>query len=208
MTPSPTPAKKAPAKKAPAKRAPAAKKAVAKKATPAKKAPAKKVTSAKVTPAKKAPAKKAPAKKAPAATKAAPRSKADRATSSRFFKRAMARAKGVVKDPAKLQRIAEESYRSGAARSGPFSDVMDDFKTLIRLVVAYARGNYREIPADSLVLVVGGLIYVASPLDLIPDAIPGVGFLDDAAVVVWVVKSVRTELDAFREWELGQDAKD
>lgn len=38
---------------------------------------------------------------------------------------------------------------------------------------------------------------------MIPDVIPGVGFLDDATVIAWVIKSVRDELDAFREWEAG-----
>ena len=81
---------------------------------------------------------------------------------------------------------------------------MDDFRTLVRLVVAYARGNYRDIPPDSLALVVAGLLYVVSPLDLIPDALPGIGFADDAVVVGWVIKSVRGELDEFRAWELSQ----
>lgn len=79
---------------------------------------------------------------------------------------------------------------------------MDDFRVLIRLVVAYARGHYREIPPDALVVVVAGLVYVVSPVDLIPDFMPG-GFADDAAVIVWIVKTVRAELDAFRAWELG-----
>ena len=51
-------------------------------------------------------------------------------------------------------------------------------------------------------VILGGLIYVVSPLDLIPDVLPG-GFVDDAVVVGWVVKTVRSEIDAFREWELG-----
>jgi uncharacterized membrane protein YkvA (DUF1232 family) len=168
----------------------------AKKATPAKKAPAKKATPAKKAPAKKAtPAKKAPAKKATPTD----------AVSSRFFTRARKRAEVIVNDPEKLQKIAEESYKSGAARSGPFKDVMDDFRALIRLVVAYARGNYRAIPADSLVVIIAGLVYVVSPVDLVPDVLPG-GFVDDAVVVAWVVRMVRGELEAFRAWELGSDA--
>ncbi len=50
---------------------------------------------------------------------------------------------------------------------------------------------------------VGGLIYVVSPVDVIPDAIPVAGVLDDAVVIAWVIKAVRDELDAFREWEAG-----
>jgi uncharacterized membrane protein YkvA (DUF1232 family) len=135
--------------------------------------------------------------------RAAARRRAGEAVSSKFFRRATDRATRIVRDPDALKKLADQSFRSAASRSGSFSDVMDEFKTLIRLVVAYARGNYRDIPIDRLVVVVGGLVYVVSPLDLVPDAIPGVGFLDDAAVIAWVIKSVRDELDAFRAWELG-----
>ncbi|RLV47726.1 DUF1232 domain-containing protein [Nocardioides mangrovicus] len=123
---------------------------------------------------------------------------------SKYFVRARSRAQRMLDDPEALKRVAEESYRSGASRSGPFTAVIDDFRTLVRLVVAYGRGHYREIPPDSLALVVAGLLYVVSPLDAIPDVVPGVGYLDDAVVVGWVIKSVRQELDAFRAWELGQ----
>jgi uncharacterized membrane protein YkvA (DUF1232 family) len=187
-----TPAKKAPAKKAPAKKAPA-KKAPAKKA-PAKKAPAKKA------PAKKAPAKRAPAKKAPAR---APRAAA--APFSKFFRRSQERARRIINDPQAIREAAEKATRSSAGRSGPFAAVLDDFHTLIRLCVAYSRGHYRDIPPDQLAIVVAGMLYVVSPLDLVPDVLPG-GFVDDAFVVGWVVKTVRSEIDAFREWELGNSS--
>ncbi len=47
------------------------------------------------------------------------------------------------------------------------------------------------------------LLYLASPLDVLPDFLPG-GFLDDAAVVGFIVKKIRTELAAFEAWERGQ----
>jgi uncharacterized membrane protein YkvA (DUF1232 family) len=206
-----TPARKAPAKKTASKKTtPAAKKTAAKK-SPAKKTAAKK-TATKKTAAKKA-APTTATKKATAPTTAAKtkRSRLDAARDlaraapmSKYFGNARARAQKMLDDPEALKRVADESYRSGASRSGPFAGVMDDFKTLVRLVVAYARGNYREIPPDSLALVVAGLLYVVSPLDLLPDALPVVGFMDDAVVIGWVIKSVRHELDAFRAWEVGQ----
>jgi hypothetical protein len=60
---------------------------------------------------------------------------------SKYFSNARARARKMLDDPEALKRVADESYRSGASRSGPFASVMDDFRTLVRLVVAYARGN-------------------------------------------------------------------
>jgi len=40
-----------------------------------------------------------------------------------------------------------------------------------------------------------------SPLDLIPDFLPGVGYLDDAMIVRFVYRAVKAELDRFMEWE-------
>lgn len=34
------------------------------------------------------------------------------------------------------------------------------------------------------------LVYLASPLDLIPDVIPVIGYADDAILVTWVLRSV------------------
>lgn len=194
-----SPARKAPGKKTTAKKTPA-KKAAARK-TPAKKTPAKKTAPA--TAAKKPTAKKAQASRKTSRLDAA-RDLARSAPMSKYFTNARARARRMLDDPEALARVADESYRSGASRSGHFAGVMEDFRTLVRLVVAYARGNYREIPPDSLALVVAGLLYVVSPLDLIPDAVPVVGLMDDAVVIGWVIKAVRQELDEFRAWELGQ----
>jgi uncharacterized membrane protein YkvA (DUF1232 family) len=39
------------------------------------------------------------------------------------------------------------------------------------------------------------------PIDLIPDVTPVIGFVDDAAVLAWVLRRVRKDLDTFRTWE-------
>lgn len=127
------------------------------------------------------------------------------AATSGFFRRATERARRISNEPEKLRELAEKAGRSSAQRTGAFAGVLDDFRALIRLVVAYARGFYRGIPIDKLIVVVAGLIYVVTPIDAIPDTIPLAGFLDDAAVIGWVIKAVRDELDAFREWEVGAE---
>jgi uncharacterized membrane protein YkvA (DUF1232 family) len=192
---------------------PATKKAATKK-TATKKTAARKASTKKTT-AKKSPAKKTAAKKASVTKLATPHEAASgRRTSARsaltaptvraskFFKKARKRAKKVIDDPKAMRKVAEEASRTANSRTGPFQAVLDDFRTLIRLVVAYSRGHYRKIPPDQLAIVVAGLIYVVSPIDLIPDFLPG-GYVDDALVIGWVIKTVRAELDAFREWEEG-----
>jgi len=114
---------------------------------------------------------------------------------------AQARAKQLSFDPSALRTLADQALHSETGRTGPLGEVADEFKTLGRLVAAYARGDYRDIPLDSLAMVVAGLVYVVSPIDLIPEAIPVAGLADDAVAVGFVIRQVHHELTAFREWE-------
>jgi uncharacterized membrane protein YkvA (DUF1232 family) len=73
--------------------------------------------------------------------------------------------------------------------------------TLVRLVRAHSGGRYRDVPWETIALAIGALIYFLSPIDLIPDPIPVAGYVDDAAVVAFVVASLHADLNNFREWE-------
>jgi uncharacterized membrane protein YkvA (DUF1232 family) len=70
-----------------------------------------------------------------------------------------------------------------------------------RLIRAVVRREYTEMPWQRLVLIVAGVLYFLTPIDLIPDFILGVGYLDDVAVIAWVMKTVQSDLDAFLMWE-------
>lgn len=120
---------------------------------------------------------------------------------SSFFADARTEAAGLVSSPSDLLRLAAATAMSTGLRSGPFADVVDDVRTLIRLSVAVARGHY--LPVSDVVDIVAALVYIDSPIDVIPDSIPLVGFLDDVAVVGWVMRKTRVEVGRFREWELG-----
>ena len=76
-----------------------------------------------------------------------------------------------------------------------------------RLVVAFGKGRYRDISATALVPMVAAAIYFLNPLDLIPDAIPGLGLTDDWAILMWVYRSLQSEVEKFKTWELGSSTK-
>jgi uncharacterized membrane protein YkvA (DUF1232 family) len=48
--------------------------------------------------------------------------------------------------------------------------------------------------------VVSALAYFANPDDIIPDRVPGIGFLDDAIMAELVVKELDAEITAYREF--------
>jgi len=53
----------------------------------------------------------------------------------------------------------------------------------------------------TIVSLAAALLYIMSPIDLMPDFIPGIGLIDDAAVLALVLHSIAQDLAAFRVWE-------
>ncbi|MFJ3484185.1 YkvA family protein [Pseudomonas sp. NPDC090202] len=102
--------------------------------------------------------------------------------------------------PALLFAVAGKAATDG----NRLGKLKDDLKLLQALCLAYWRGEYRAISGKALLSVVAGLMYFLSPLDAIPDWIPGLGMLDDIAVLTWVMTSLKAELDAFRLWREQQ----
>lgn len=88
----------------------------------------------------------------------------------------------------------------GVRQGGRLGGTRDDVVLLGRLAAAWWRGEYRGISRQALLAVVAALIYFVSPLDAVPDWLFAVGFLDDIAVLAWVMKTWRGELDVFRGW--------
>jgi uncharacterized membrane protein YkvA (DUF1232 family) len=128
------------------------------------------------------------------------RRKAKETTESAEFANARSRAGRILQDSEATKKLSNTAWTRVAAGKGALADVAEEAKTLIRLVRAYARGDYREIAFDNAVLIAAALVYLVTPIDLIPDLLPG-GFVDDAAVVLFVVSRLAEELAVFREWE-------
>ncbi|MBX3349768.1 MAG: DUF1232 domain-containing protein [Nitrospira sp.] len=76
-----------------------------------------------------------------------------------------------------------------------------DLPLLIRLLNAWKRGSYRGLSVRTLASVAVGILYILSPVDAIPDFIPGIGLIDDAAILALLLHSLAQDLAAFREWE-------
>lgn len=128
--------------------------------------------------------------------------KAASAAASRYFARAKGPAGMLLQNKDKLLSLANRGDKfAGKIESGAMARVGDDLKTLLRLLRAYATGQYRDVPIQSMLLIVAAVIYVVSPLDLIPEFVPGIGGLDDLTVLTFALKVVRTELDEFVAWE-------
>jgi uncharacterized membrane protein YkvA (DUF1232 family) len=76
-----------------------------------------------------------------------------------------------------------------------------DLPLLVRLLKAWKNGSYRGLSVRTLASVAAALLYVLSPVDLVPDFIPGIGLIDDMAVLALLLHALAQDLAAFRAWE-------
>jgi uncharacterized membrane protein YkvA (DUF1232 family) len=133
-------------------------------------------------------------------------SKDTRKAKSKHSEQAKTRAEKVLNDPSATKKLLDAAEKkSSGAKSRRFSEVRGQLKALLRLIRAYANGDYRAISWESLLLIVAAIIYFVSPIDAIPDFLP-IGLVDDAAVIAFVVGMVAEELDDFMEWEERQSS--
>lgn len=121
---------------------------------------------------------------------------------ARVFARATSRAGGYLRDPQRLVTLVEDAARkSRNPRSGRLGESLEEVKALLRLVLAYARGDYRGISREKLLGAVGAILYFLSPMDLVPDFLGPLGLADDAVILAFVLRTLREEIGHFLAWE-------
>ena len=74
-----------------------------------------------------------------------------------------------------------------------------------RMIRAALRGEYDGLPIGRLVGMLGAIVYVLSPVDLVPEGLLSViGLADDALLVTWLAGTLVNDTEAFLAWERGR----
>ena len=129
----------------------------------------------------------------------------NRILNSRLYKEALVQGESmVVKDKigllrlikTALQKVSELAEKSNLTVVKLLNHYIILFSQLIK---AYVQGSYKKLPAITLVKIAAVMVYFISPFDFIPDVLPFIGFTDDLALVLWVGKSIKSELDEFEK---------
>jgi uncharacterized membrane protein YkvA (DUF1232 family) len=115
----------------------------------------------------------------------------------KYFRGVMreARKKAATQDEASILAAARRlAHRTGEIQLPSFVlDRLHSLDTLTRML----EDRDWNMQGEHRTRVLQALAYFAEPMDLIPDQIPGLGFLDDAIMVELVVQELRPELEAY-----------
>jgi uncharacterized membrane protein YkvA (DUF1232 family) len=118
------------------------------------------------------------------------------------------RARALLKDPQAVKALAARGAQklgSAAGGGGRFAAVRAELATMLALLQAWARGDYRGVSGKALLSIAAAVVYFVAPLDAIPDFLLGLGYIDDVAVIGYVLQQLRSELEAFRAWQTDND---
>lgn len=105
-----------------------------------------------------------------------------------------------------LARLAPEDIVAAAEKllekissdttPGFIQERIDKLRLMIRMLTDI---DWR-LPHDDATRVLNAIAYFTEPEDLIPDHIPGLGFLDDAIMIELVVRELKHEIEAYHDF--------
>ena len=107
-------------------------------------------------------------------------------------------AEKVMENQEKIEKIAS---------NGTLSKFLDDIKLYFKMLGDIFTGKYKKIPVGTIAAIVGTLLYVLSPVDLILDFVPVIGYLDDAAILAACLNFTRFDVEEYKK-EKEEDTKE
>ena len=99
--------------------------------------------------------------------------------------------------------VKSEDIRQKFTSRGPLHRFIEDAKLLMAMVKDYWNRSYRQIPFGVIGAIAFTLIYVLNPLDLVPDMLPIIGQVDDAAVFAACLMLIESDIRKYKEWKDG-----
>jgi len=92
------------------------------------------------------------------------------------------------------------THPGNLGKIGVLTWLIEDLKLFVSLIRDYRSGAYKKFPFLSVAGIVFTLIYIISPIDLIPDYILGIGQIDDAAILGFCLYLLRKDVRKYKEW--------
>ena len=111
----------------------------------------------------------------------------------------LARARNVGPRDVEKAAAQDESVLEKRAR-GPLRQRLAEMLLLRDLVRDYWRGEYRAVPWRAIAGGAFALLYIVNPLDIFPDVVPLVGYIDDAFVLTSVLELVGLDVLRYEKW--------
>ena len=126
------------------------------------------------------------------------------------FNKSKNKAESLIKDKDKVKDVLDKAtkkankMKKSDGTMGPIEKIWDTLQLMFGITKDWMTGKYKDVPIGSMIAIIAGLIYFLSPIDVIPDFIPVIGYLDDVLVIGLVAAQVDSDLQKYKKWKEKQ----
>ena len=100
----------------------------------------------------------------------------------------------------------EEAIDKKLSNASPLKKYAELGRLMISLVKDFSKGEYKQVPWFTIGTIAMALLYILNPLDLVPDFIPGFGYVDDLTVLSVGLGWIESDLHSYLDWKLSQNS--
>ncbi len=75
-------------------------------------------------------------------------------------------------------------------------------KVMYGMMKDYRKGIYTKVPWFTIATIAFAFLYILNPFDIIPDFIPGLGYIDDLGVLTFGLRFIESDLHNYLDWKL------
>jgi len=117
------------------------------------------------------------------------------------FKNSKEEAEKLIEDKDKTNKKIDEAFKKASENKGKLGEVWNYLQLFFSISRDYINGKYKNVPTGLIIAIIAALLYFLSPIDLIPDFIPVIGYIDDIFVLGLVFSQVKADLEEYEIWK-------
>ena len=122
-------------------------------------------------------------------------------TTEEYLEQEVTKIKG---DDVEIVLENEEAINKKFSGANTLSKYKELGKVMIGMLKDLKNGVYPEMPWFTIATVVLALLYVLNPFDVIPDFIPGLGYIDDLSVLAIGTGWIESDLHKYLDWKIKE----
>ncbi|EFI42646.1 hypothetical protein HMPREF0629_01305 [Peptoniphilus sp. oral taxon 386 str. F0131] len=115
-------------------------------------------------------------------------------------------AERIYNDKDKFSELLEKIKHS-RLNIDEFSKIKFELILLISMCYDFIKGRYKNIRKSDMLLIICAFIYLLNPMDIIPDMLLEIGFLDDLTILTYLISKIRLQIKNYEKWKMENEVK-
>ncbi|MDX1761253.1 MAG: YkvA family protein [Christiangramia sp.] len=105
-------------------------------------------------------------------------------------------------DDVKITMRNQEEISDKILNSNMLKKYAELGKVMFGMLKDYRKGVYSKVPWFTIATIAFALLYILNPLDIVPDFVPGIGYIDDLAVLTFGLRFIESDIHNYLDWKL------